>query len=92
MKLRLAIVQRDGVQMGLAVEEEKILSDPSERESRLRFYETRIFRDLPVALVGEDFLKSPQFYARGEWAEMLDGVELEGIEWTTVDLPESSAE
>lgn len=87
MKLKIALVEMEGTQFGLAVVSEGILDDPVKKADTHRFFEQRVFRDLPVVLVGEDFLTAPRFYGPEELSEFMKGVQMEMIEWADLDLP-----
>ena len=87
MKVQIALVQTEGTPFALAVVSEALLDDPNRRDETLRFYEERVFRDLPVVLVSDNFLLLPRFYGTKEFAEFMEGVQMDMIEWTTLDLP-----
>lgn len=87
MKAQIALVSMDEKQFALIVVGEDVLEDPETRTREHRFYEERVFRDMPVVLVNEDFVAAPSFYGPEELVDILEGVRLEEIEWTWVDLP-----
>jgi len=87
MKLKIALVETEGTPFALAVVSEAVLDDPAASTERQNFYEQRVFRDLPVVLVGENFLAAPRFYGPKELADFMRGVQMDMIEWTELDFP-----
>jgi hypothetical protein len=87
MKLKIALVETEGTQFGLAVVSEATLDNPHYQEKVHAYYARRIFRDLPVVLVGENFLSAPRFFGPKELSDFMEGVRMEMIEWTELDLP-----
>ena len=87
MKRKIALVQTEGTPFALAVVSEATLDDPAEAVEQQQLYEQRVFRDLPVVLVGENFLTSPRFFGPKELADFMGGVQMDMIEWTEIDLP-----
>ena len=87
MKLKIALVETEGTPFALAVVREDVLDSETEREAAREFYEGKIFRDLPVVLVGENYLTAPRFYGEKELSKFMQGVKMEMIEWTELDYP-----
>jgi hypothetical protein len=90
MKLRIALVQMEGVEFALVVVSEENLDRPEEKLKLHQYFEQRVFRDLPVVLVGENYLTAPRFYGLPELTEFMEGVRMEMIEWTDLEFPTAS--
>ena len=89
MKLQFALVEMEGVPFGLVVVDQAILDDPARSQDQLRHLEGRVFRDLPVVMVGGDYARAPRFHGRPDLTSVMRDVEIDKIEWTWVDLPET---
>jgi hypothetical protein len=89
MRLQIALVSAEGVTFGLVVVPEDLLDDPAGRDRSRLHFEAKLFRGVPVVLVGEDFREAPRFYGPAELTEFMQGVQMDMIEWTRVDLPEA---
>jgi hypothetical protein len=87
MKLQIALVSAEGETFGLVVVPEDLLDDPAGRDRSRLHFEAKLFRDIPVVLVGDDYGESPRFYGPVELTEFMLGVPMDMIEWTWMDLP-----
>lgn len=88
MQIELALVELEGTPFGLVLVAEAVLDSPSKSDQAQALYEGRIFRNLPVVLVGENFLETPRFYGRADLTEIMEGVQMDRIEWTTLEVPD----
>jgi hypothetical protein len=89
MKLQIALVSAEGETFGLVVVSEDLLDNAEGRDRNRLYFEAELFREVPVVLVGEDYLESPRFYGPVELTEFMQGVQMSMIEWTWIDLPKA---
>ena len=86
MKLHLALVEFEGVPFGLVRVGDDLFDDPARRDESLAFYEARVFRDLPVVMVGAEF-PAPRLHGRDDLVALMKDVEMAQIEWSAIDFP-----
>jgi hypothetical protein len=87
MKAQIALVSLEERVFALVVVNDDVLDDPELRDRDHQFYEQRVFRDVPVVLVNEDYSDAPSFFGPPHLTDILEQIQMDQVEWSWLDLP-----